>query len=89
MDNTMSSIQAIHNQLNDIKHVVVCVDPVDLDNIWQSLWALVRIPNARIHITFSPRVLDLRVPNFAELFDELMAKVGSHYMLDVLEKDAK
>ncbi|RYO87104.1 hypothetical protein DL762_004408 [Monosporascus cannonballus] len=89
MDNTIFSIQAIHNQLNDIKHVVVCVNPVNLDNIWQSFWALVRVPNARIHITLSPRVLDLRVPNFAELFDELMAKMGSHYMLDILEKDAK
>ncbi|RYP60387.1 hypothetical protein DL771_010530 [Monosporascus sp. 5C6A] len=85
----MSSIQAIHNQLNNIKHVVVCVDPVDLDNIWQCLWALVRAPNAHIHITLSPRVLDLRVPTFAELFEKLMAKVGSHYMLDVLEKNAE
>ncbi|RYP14044.1 hypothetical protein DL767_010441 [Monosporascus sp. MG133] len=85
----MSSIQAIHNQLNDIEHVVVCVDPVDLDNIWQSLWALVRAPNAHIHITLSPRVLDLRVPTFAELFEKLMEKVGSHYMLDVLEENAE
>ncbi|RYP60261.1 hypothetical protein DL770_010026 [Monosporascus sp. CRB-9-2] len=36
----MSSVQAIHNQLNNIKHVVICVNPIDLDNIWQSLWAL-------------------------------------------------
>ncbi|RYP53367.1 hypothetical protein DL768_001612 [Monosporascus sp. mg162] len=85
----MSSIQAIHNQLSDIKHVIVCVDPVDLDNIWLSLWALVRAPNAHIHITLSPRVLDLRVPSFAEHFEKLMAKVGLHYMLDVLEKNAE
>ncbi|RYP19906.1 hypothetical protein DL767_009564 [Monosporascus sp. MG133] len=75
--------------LNDIKHVVVCVDTVDLDNIWESLWALVRAPNAHIHITLSPRVLDLRVPTFAELFGKFMAKVGSHYMFDVLEKNVE
>ncbi|RYP02618.1 hypothetical protein DL764_005700 [Monosporascus ibericus] len=85
----MSSIQAINSQLNDIKHVIVCVDPVDLDNIWMSLWALGRAPNAHIHITLSPRVLDLRVPTFAELFENLMAKVGSRSMLNVLEKNAE
>lgn len=85
----MSSIHAIHDQLNNIEHVIICVDPVDLDNIWESLWALVRVPNAHIHITLSPRVLDLRVPSFAELFGELMAKVGSHYMLNVLDKNAE
>ncbi len=83
----MSSIQAIHNQLNNMEHVVVCVDPVDLDNIWLCLWALVRAPNAYIHIVLAPRVLDLRVPTFAELFEELMKKVGPHYMLDVLDKN--
>ncbi|RYO90334.1 hypothetical protein DL766_003492 [Monosporascus sp. MC13-8B] len=59
IDNTISSIQVIYDQLNDTKHVIVCVDPVDLDNIWEILWALVRAPSARIHITLSPRVLDL------------------------------
>ncbi|KAK5635433.1 hypothetical protein RRF57_011145 [Xylaria bambusicola] len=83
----MSSIQAIHNQLNIIKHVVVCVDAVDLVNIWLCLWALVRTPNAHIHIVLAPRVLDLRVPTFAKHFEELMKKVGQHYMLDVLHRN--
>ncbi|KAI3322894.1 hypothetical protein HD806DRAFT_536072 [Xylariaceae sp. AK1471] len=83
----MSSIQAIHGQLNNIKHVVICVDVVDLDNIWLCLWALVRAPNAHIHIVLAPRVLDLRVPTFAEIFEELAKKVGLHYMLDVLDKN--
>ncbi|KAF8159377.1 hypothetical protein B0H34DRAFT_673759 [Crassisporium funariophilum] len=85
----MSELQTIHDQLTNLKHVVVCVDPVDLDNIWMSLWALVRAPNAHIHISLSPRVLDLRVPTFASLFPELNAKVGSHYMLDTQDEDAE
>ncbi|KAI6080225.1 hypothetical protein F4821DRAFT_251992 [Hypoxylon rubiginosum] len=85
----MSSIQTIHDQLNDIKHVIVCVDPVDLDNIWVCLWALVRVPNAHIHVTLSPRVLDLQVPSFAGRFEELIKKVGLGYMLNVLDKDAE
>lgn len=32
-------------------------------------------------------MLDLRVPTFAEHFEELVKKVGLHYMLNVLEKD--
>ncbi|KAJ3563021.1 hypothetical protein NPX13_g8345 [Xylaria arbuscula] len=83
----MCSIQAIHNQLNNIKHVVVCVDAVDLDNIWLCLWALVRAPNAQIHIILAPRVLDLRVPTFGEHFGELAKKLGLHYVLNVLDKD--
>lgn len=85
----MSYLQVVHDQLQDLDHVIVCVDPVDLDNIWVSLWALVEAPNAHIHISLSPRVLDLRVPTFANLFGDLLKKVGQHYMLDVLDKDAE
>ncbi|KAI3326544.1 hypothetical protein HD806DRAFT_520371 [Xylariaceae sp. AK1471] len=81
IENTTSSIQAIHSQLNNIKHVVICVDVVDLDNIWLCLWALVRTPNAHIHIVLAPRVLDLRVPTFAEIFEEL-AKKPLHFLSD-------
>ncbi|KAJ2903742.1 hypothetical protein MKZ38_009394 [Zalerion maritima] len=83
----MSSIQLIHDQLNTIKHAIVCVDAVDLDNIWQCLWALGRVPNAHIHIAISPRVLDLRVPTFADRFGGLMKELGPKYMLDVLNGD--
>lgn len=84
-----TSLKVIHDQLFDIEHVVVCIDPVDLDNIWLCLWALVRIPNAKVHIVLSPRVLDPRVPSFGDLFGELIKKLGPCYMLDVLEKDAE
>ncbi|KAK8038365.1 hypothetical protein PG994_015132 [Apiospora phragmitis] len=85
----MSSLQNIHDQLGNVEHVIVCVDPVDLDNIWQCLWALVRAPNAHIHAVLSPRVLDLRVPSFAGIFGQLVKEVGLRYMLDVRRRDAE
>ncbi|KAH8194511.1 hypothetical protein TruAng_011323 [Truncatella angustata] len=67
-----TTIKEVHDRLSRIDHVVVCIDPVDLDNIWLCLWALVRVPSAQIHIVLSPRVLDLRVPNFGDLFGQLI-----------------
>ncbi|KAJ2991741.1 hypothetical protein NUW58_g2407 [Xylaria curta] len=87
--NTMSSIQTIHDQLTNIKHVIVCVDPVDSDNICLSLWALVRVPNDYVHIALSPCVLDLRIPTLVEHFENLIEKVGLRHMLDVLDKNAE
>jgi hypothetical protein len=83
----MSSIQFIHDNLKKIKHVIVCVDPVDLDNIWQCLFALVRVPQAHIHIVLSPRVLDLQVPTFADQFEMLIGKLGPKLMLNILRED--
>ncbi|KAI1856462.1 uncharacterized protein JN550_013815 [Neoarthrinium moseri] len=85
----MSSLSDIHDQLNSLAHVLVFVDVVDLDNIWMCLWALVRAPNAVVHIVLSPRVLDLRVPSFAGHFAKLQAKVGLRHMLDVRDTDAE
>ncbi|KAI1839328.1 hypothetical protein JX266_014461, partial [Neoarthrinium moseri] len=53
------------------------------------LWALVRAPNAVVHIILSPRVLDLRVPSFAGHFAKYQAKVGLRHMLDVRDTDAE
>ncbi|KAI1839886.1 hypothetical protein JX266_013908 [Neoarthrinium moseri] len=85
----MSSLSDIHDQLNSLAHVSVFVNVVDLDNIWLCLWALVRAPNAAVHIVLSPRVLDLRVPSFAGHFAKLQAKVGLRHMLNVRGTDAE
>ncbi|KAH6645549.1 hypothetical protein BKA67DRAFT_664614 [Truncatella angustata] len=77
-----TTIKEVHDRLSRIDHVVVCIDPVDLDNIWLCLWALVRVPSAQIHIVLSPRVLDLRVPNFGDLFGQLIKTLDSTFQND-------